>query len=40
VPVKRLLLGAEPATVASRDTLANPAALDEFTALAKELRKT
>ncbi len=40
VPVKRLLLGADPATVASRDTLANPAALDEFTALAKELRKT
>jgi acetoacetyl-CoA synthetase len=40
VPVKRLLLGADPATVASRDTLANPDALDEFTALAKELRKT
>jgi acetoacetyl-CoA synthetase len=40
VPVKRLLLGADPTTVASRDTLANPAALDEFTALAKELRKT
>ncbi len=40
VPVKRLLLGADAASVASRDTLANPAALDEFTALAKELRKT
>ena len=39
VPVKRLLLGADAATVASRDTLANPAALDEFAALAKELRK-
>jgi acetoacetyl-CoA synthetase len=38
VPVKRLLLGAEAAAVASRDTLANPAALDEFAALAKELR--
>jgi acetoacetyl-CoA synthetase len=40
VPVKRLLLGADPAVVASRDTLANPAALDEFTALAQELRNT
>ncbi|HEY1532417.1 MAG TPA: hypothetical protein VGF76_00310, partial [Polyangiaceae bacterium] len=40
VPVKRLLLGADPAIVASRDTLANPTALDEFAALAKELRQT
>ena len=40
VPVKRLLLGADAASVASRDTLANPVALDEFAALAKELRKT
>jgi acetoacetyl-CoA synthetase len=39
VPVKRLLLGAEAASVASRDTLANPAALDEFAALARELGK-
>jgi acetoacetyl-CoA synthetase len=38
VPVKRLLLGAEPASVASRDTLANPEALDAFAALARELR--
>jgi acetoacetyl-CoA synthetase len=30
VPVKRILLGADPATVASRDSLANPAALDWF----------
>jgi acetoacetyl-CoA synthetase len=30
VPVKRILLGAEPATVASRDSLANPEALDWF----------
>jgi acetoacetyl-CoA synthetase len=39
VPVKRLLLGASPETVASRDTLANPQALDDFAALARELRK-
>jgi len=30
VPVKRILLGADPAKVASRDSLANPAALDWF----------
>jgi len=30
VPVKRILLGADPASVASRDSLANPAALDWF----------
>jgi acetoacetyl-CoA synthetase len=30
VPVKRILMGAEPATVASRDSLANPDALDWF----------
>jgi acetoacetyl-CoA synthetase len=30
IPVKRLLLGAEPETVASRDSLANPEALDSF----------
>lgn len=39
VPVKRLLLGAAPEHVASRDTLANPAALDDFARLARELRK-
>src|SRR6187549_3786258 len=39
VPVKRLLLGASPESVASRDTLANPSALDDFAALARELRK-
>ena len=39
VPVKRLLLGASAATVASRDTLANPTALDDFARLALELRK-
>jgi acetoacetyl-CoA synthetase len=30
VPVKRILLGAEPENVASRDSLANPSALDWF----------
>jgi acetoacetyl-CoA synthetase len=30
VPVKRILLGADPAAVASRDSLANPGALDWF----------
>jgi acetoacetyl-CoA synthetase len=30
IPVKRLLMGAEPDAVASRDSLANPAALDAF----------
>ena len=38
VPVKRLLLGAAADTVASRDTLSNPAALDHFAALALQLR--
>ena len=39
VPVKRLLLGALPESVASRDTLANPSALDAFAALARELHQ-
>lgn len=30
IPVKRLLMGADPAAVASRDSLANPDALDAF----------
>lgn len=30
IPVKRLLMGADPEAVASRDSLANPAALDAF----------
>jgi acetoacetyl-CoA synthetase len=34
VPVKRLLMGAQPGDVASRDSLANPEALDYFAALA------
>jgi acetoacetyl-CoA synthetase len=34
VPVKRILLGADPAKVASRESLANPAALEYFEQLA------
>jgi acetoacetyl-CoA synthetase len=34
LPVKRILMGAPPASVASRDALANPAALDWFAARA------
>jgi acetoacetyl-CoA synthetase len=33
VPVKRILMGADPAKVVSRDSLANPEALDYFTEL-------
>jgi acetoacetyl-CoA synthetase len=40
VPVKRLLLGAAPEKIASRDTLANPEAFDAFVTLAAELRGT
>jgi acetoacetyl-CoA synthetase len=35
VPIKRILLGADPEKVASRDTLANPEALDELVRLAR-----
>jgi len=34
VPVKRILMGTPPEKAASRDSLANPAALDYFTAMA------
>jgi acetoacetyl-CoA synthetase len=34
VPVKRILMGAAPEQVASRESLANPGALDYFVALA------
>jgi acetoacetyl-CoA synthetase len=37
VPVKRILMGTPAAQAASRDSLANPAALDYFTALAQDL---
>jgi len=35
VPVKRILLGADPAGAASRESLANPSALDYFVELAR-----
>ncbi len=35
VPVKRILMGEDPDRAASRDSLANPAALDYFVELAK-----
>ncbi len=37
VPVKKILLGADPGSAASRDSLANPAALDWFAERAAEL---
>ena len=37
VPVKRILMGADPEQVVSRGSMANPAALDPFVALAAEL---
>jgi len=37
VPVKRILMGTDPAKAASRDSLANPAALDYFVGLASTL---
>ena len=39
VPVKRILMGARPADVASPDALANPAALEVFAALAAEINR-
>jgi acetoacetyl-CoA synthetase len=38
VPVKRILMGAPPEQAASVDSLANPASLDYFVELAKELQ--
>lgn len=38
LPVKRILLGARPEDVASRDALAQPSALDDFVAYASERR--
>ena len=37
VPVKKILLGADPASAASRDSLANPAALDWFAERAAQI---
>jgi acetoacetyl-CoA synthetase len=39
VPVKRILLGTAPERAASRDTLQNPQALDEFVAIANTIAK-
>jgi acetoacetyl-CoA synthetase len=39
VPVKRILMGTPPERAASRDSLANPAALDWFVALAESLKQ-
>ena len=36
VPVKRILMGEPPERVASRDSLANPEALDYFAGLARQ----
>jgi acetoacetyl-CoA synthetase len=36
VPVKRILMGTDPEQAASRESLANPEALDYFVALAHE----
>jgi acetoacetyl-CoA synthetase len=38
VPVKRILMGTPAAQAASRDSLANPAALDYFIAMAERLQ--
>ncbi len=35
VPVKKILMGGDPAKAASRDSLANPAALDWFVEYAR-----
>jgi acetoacetyl-CoA synthetase len=40
VPVKRLLIGDEPDRVVSRDSLANPGALDWFVSYAAERAAT
>lgn len=38
VPVRRILMGAAPEKVASRDTMSNPAAIDYFVRFAREHR--
>ncbi|MEO7197401.1 MAG: acetoacetate--CoA ligase, partial [Solirubrobacterales bacterium] len=40
VPVKRILMGAAPEEAASRESLANPAALDPFVELARARART
>ena len=39
VPVKRILTGTPPEQAASRESLADPAALDYFVELAKEIER-
>ena len=39
VPVKRILMGEDPDRVASRDSLADPAALDRFSLFATEFSR-
>jgi acetoacetyl-CoA synthetase len=38
VPVKKILMGADPERAASRDSLANPEALDFFVELGSRVR--
>ena len=38
VPIKKILMGDDPATAASRESLANPEAYDWFVAYARERR--
>ncbi len=40
VPVKRILMGADPATAASRGSLANPNSLDWFVSFARQHAQT
>ncbi|GLV53456.1 acetoacetyl-CoA synthetase [Dictyobacter sp. S3.2.2.5] len=40
VPIKKLFQGQSPEKVASRDTLSNPSALDEFIVIATQFRST
>jgi acetoacetyl-CoA synthetase len=40
VPVKKILMGGDPESAVSRDSLANPAALDPFVERAGELSRS
>ena len=39
VPIKKILLGAEPRSALSRDSLSNPDSIDRFVEVAKQLRR-
>jgi len=39
VPIKKVLLGAEPTSALSRDSLSNPDSIDRFVEVAKQLRR-